>query len=403
MRKQKKKIKVQQVKVRDPAKFIFSFNGWETWEPRAFFSYRNEAQQFYMENLKESDILEEVWDWMKSNSYSKNDIAFAKKATGASKVNQVIAAICRLLRTGCPDYVEKHNEYWIGLKGTRSVLKPLSSYVKDAVQKAIESGKLSIEEKIETNTNVVVINIQEKMKEQLEPLMQQFDLIIDEFLSNENFDVSTFNPHKNILAYDVQIKPLHAKMIRDEFSSMLQESRAVLKGDDEYILESYSNLKSAKRRKDFNKLLEAIDTACQMVTDVNKITRKPRKKKELSKEKIVSKMNYKVQDAEYKVTSVNPVQIIDASEVWVFNTKYRKLGKYVADPFIKTLSVKGSTIVGFDTATSMQKTLRKPEEQLRDFGKLGKVALRTYMDTIRGKSSPLTGRINNDTIILKVV
>jgi hypothetical protein len=100
---------------------------------------------------------------------------------------------------------------------------------------------------------------------------------------------------------------------------------------------------------------------------------------------------------------------VGASELWVFNVKTRKLGKYVAaniDPKGMAregtgLSIKGTTIEGFDENLSVQKTLRKPEEQLKDFKAAGKVKLRKYLEEIATTETKLNGRINIDTVILK--
>jgi hypothetical protein len=93
----------------------------------------------------------------------------------------------------------------------------------------------------------------------------------------------------------------------------------------------------------------------------------------------------------------------------VFNVKTRKLGKYVAsniDPkgmgrAGSGLSVKGTTIIGYDEKLSVQKTLRKPEEQVKEFKGAGKVALRTFLDVIKTTDTMLNGRCNLDTILLK--
>ena len=86
----------------------------------------------------------------------------------------------------------------------------------------------------------------------------------------------------------------------------------------------------------------------------------------------------------------------------MFNIKTRKIGKYVADDNC-TLQVKGTTLQFFNSKQSVAKTLRKPEEQLREFNKSGKVALRKFMDNIVAVETKLNGRINNDTVILKAV
>jgi hypothetical protein len=116
-------------------------------------------------------------------------------------------------------------------------------------------------------------------------------------------------------------------------------------------------------------------------------------------------------DDKFKLASISPDQIVGANELWVFNVKTRKLGKYVAkniDPkgMMREgsgLSVKGTTILGFDEKLSIQKTLRKPVDQIKDFRAAGKVKLRTFIDDIKTTDTKLNGRSNPDTILLKIV
>ena len=46
--------------------------------------------------------------------------------------------------------------------------------------------------------------------------------------------------------------------------------------------------------------------------------------------------------------------------------------------------------------------MRKPEEQLKEFKNAGKVALRKFMEDIKTTDTKLNGRINAETILLKV-
>jgi hypothetical protein len=92
---------------------------------------------------------------------------------------------------------------------------------------------------------------------------------------------------------------------------------------------------------------------------------------------------------------------LGASELWVYNTKTRKLGKYIAAAY-QTLSVKGTTIINFDEQKSTSKTLRKPEEKLKEFAKAGKVQLRKFLDDVRATETLLNGRINADIVLLRV-
>jgi hypothetical protein len=56
----------------------------------------------------------------------------------------------------------------------------------------------------------------------------------------------------------------------------------------------------------------------------------------------------------------------------------------------------------FDETKSVQKTLRKPEQQLIEFMKSGKVQLRAFLTNIKATETKLNGRINADVLLLKV-
>lgn len=132
-----------------------------------------------------------------------------------------------------------------------------------------------------------------------------------------------------------------------------------------------------------------------------KVNRAPRKTKAVSKDKVVAKLKYKKQDEPLKLVSINPTDIIGAKELWVFNTKSRKLGKYVANEYME-LGVKGTTITGFNENQSICKTIRKPEEKLKEFKAAGKVQLRKFLEDINATDTKMNGRINEEIILLKV-
>jgi len=116
---------------------------------------------------------------------------------------------------------------------------------------------------------------------------------------------------------------------------------------------------------------------------------------------LVAKLKYMKSNEPLKLVSINPADIIGSKELWVFNTKTRKLGKYVAAEF-NDLGVKGTTITGFNEHQSICKTLRKPEEKLKEFKAAGKVQLRKFLDEINATDTKMNGRINEETILLKV-
>jgi hypothetical protein len=64
------------------------------------------------------------------------------------------------------------------------------------------------------------------------------------------------------------------------------------------------------------------------------------------------------------------------------------------------LAVKGTSIENY-TAKSVSKTLRKPDQQLAEFMKAGKVQLRTFLSNIKATETKLNGRINAEVVLLK--
>ena len=89
-----------------------------------------------------------------------------------------------------------------------------------------------------------------------------------------------------------------------------------------------------------------------------------------------------------------------ASEAWLYNTANRKLIHVVADSHAGTFTVKGSAIVGFDATQTVQKTLRKPAEQIKEVTGGGKPAARKAFKDIKATEVKFNGRGNENLIIL---
>jgi hypothetical protein len=166
------------------------------------------------------------------------------------------------------------------------------------------------------------------------------------------------------------------------------------------LKEAYSH-RSRKQIKNLIAFYQEVMAACSMLAQEAKVNRAPRAKKSVPAEKIVAKLKYLKTNEPLKLVSINPTDIIGSKELWVFNTKTRKLGKYMAKEYSE-LSVKGTSIINFDEATSIQKTIRKPEEKLKEFKAAGKVQLRKFLEDINATDTKMNGRINEETILLKV-
>jgi len=245
-----------------------------------------------------------------------------------------------------------------------------------------------------------VISIQERMKGQVEELCGQWEGYIDQIFY-ESFDLKKFDPYNEMRAFNGGIiKPNHAKIIKEDFAHQYEEATELLEWKNEDIKEGYSYT-DAKLRKLYHGFLEKINSACDTFIETGKAKRKPRKPKAVSREKLVSKVKYKANEPTLGLASINPVEIIDATEIWVFNTKNRKIGIYKVGGLHMGLSVKGTTIHQFDEAKSLQKTLRKPAEQLKLFKGNAKTKYQKAFDDIKTTDTRLNGRLNEHIIILK--
>jgi hypothetical protein len=184
------------------------------------------------------------------------------------------------------------------------------------------------------------------------------------------------------------------------YQRRFDELKGAYEKADEQLVEGYKHLKAADFKRIFV-FLDSILSDIEAYRGVKKATKKIRAPRAVSKEKVVAKLKYAKEDKPLKIVSINPADIIGAQELWVYNVKTRKLGKYVADGLKGPLNVKGTTIIGFDDIKSVTKTLRKPEEKLKEFAKAGKVQLRKFLEDIKATETRLNGRISTDVVLLK--
>lgn len=189
------------------------------------------------------------------------------------------------------------------------------------------------------------------------------------------------------------ITPAVASRIGQKVDAILQEVKDP---------EMYPNLTTSARKKKvafYESILK--DISLHSAGRKAAVVRKPRKKKAVSAEKQTSKVNYQQHDASLKITSMMPEQIVGAQAVWLYNTKYKRLIELRAQD-ADGLKVSGTTIIGFDETTSSAKSIRKPETTIPELSGIGKVGLRKFMDGINSKPYPANGRINENTLIIRV-
>ena len=341
----------------------------------------NNKEPKFSGELSQSQLTQAL-NWYAQNRDSKDATKYASdylkkkyKITGLDALKTVpttFGFLCRIVSTG--GVLDGSNATWFDeivnkIKNTKQVAKVVTEKT---------------------------ANIQDYIKRKASDCIGELEGQIDDLIiSDFKADVSPFATMNNF-----EIKAAHTKFVIEHFKKRRVEYDEVLTTSDADIKEAYSNFTKIQLKKLVAYCDQVIVDSMKLAGEAVK-SRKPRKRKAKSAEQIVGKMNYAKDFAELKLASVDPKTIIGASSLWVYNTKTRKLGVYHALD-AAGLNIKGSTIQNFAESKSVCKTLRKPEVTLPELLKAGKVALRNILTDIRAAEKVLTGRINTDTILLRV-
>ena len=355
-----------------------------------FLRHWHSAMSYYRLEFSGKDLKPAVIKWMTTVGCTKEDIANFKR-TKDNRCNVTMGAIASCLLRGMPTVREDFNQG-----------RDTAAWLRKEIVDVIEQGKNDKDEEtvVEVKSTIVQPSIQERVKEAAYRMTEEIEDAIEGFQTDpETFDPKAFKM-LNLLK-GKEVKAAHARIIKGFYSKDLAELELLASGKaDEQLREGYSH-RTKKQVKNLIAFYQEIMMACDMLAQEAKVNRAPRKTKAVPKEKLVAKLKYMKTNEPLKLVSINPVDIIGCSELWIFNTKTRKLGKYVASEF-NTLNIKGTTITNFDEFKSVQKTVRKPEEKLKEFKAAGKVQLRKFLDDINATDTRMNGRINEDTVLLKV-
>lgn len=366
------------------------WEGHENWSKEEFSKHWHHSMAYYRMEYDDKQCKTAIITWMTNNGYDKSAISTVKSAKDW-RISSTMGGIAACLNRGMPHVRDDFNNG-----------RCTSSWLGEQVARLVEESKADVapEVKKEVKPAGPVLSIQDRVREASLGMTEEIEDALESFY----LDKDKFDP-KGIKILNIlkgkEAKAAHARVIKDFYSKPLAELQELASGKgDEQLREGYGHMP----RKYVKKLIEfyaEIESACTMLMEEAKVARKPRAKKVVPKDKLVEKLKYLKTFETLKLVSVNPTDIIGAKELWTYNTKTRKLGKYVAAEFAE-LGVKGTSIIGFDENKSIQKTLRKPAEQITAFKAAGKVQLRKFLDDINAVDTKLNGRINEDIILLKV-
>ena len=256
----------------------------------------------------------------------------------------------------------------------------------------VNSKKAPVQEKEQSKK---VVDIQAAMKEKIQEYIGELEVELDDVFFGEG----NINLYDNMRAR--QLPAAYTDAVREWAKVYLAQYLEVLKGEDEQLAEGYSHFDKNKIKK-IAKMFHSFIEDCDKYEVFKKANRKPRAVREKTPTQQVKGIKYKIEDTELKIKSLHPTEMIGASQVWLYNSKTKKLSKYSTDS-ARGIQAKGSAIQNWEPDNSKQKTLRKPEETIKDLMTAGKVKLRSFIEDLSTKEQSVNGRLNTDTIILRIL
>ena len=338
----------------------------------------SKAFAWYNYHYGKRDAKDMLCQYLEINHRSKD--AKLMRGIPDSQIRLTPAWVCRMTLMGL--MLNEHEQCIID-EQIATMLK-----IKQEVKKVVDEAEVA----------VAKLTIQDHLREKVSECAGELEGMFDDFIKAGAKMSADWKPIAQIRG--MNISPNMVGTIADVWKIKLAEFEEVLEGTDADLAEGYSHL-NKNQIKQCVKFIEQVIADCGNYVQIKKVERKPRAKKAVSPEKLAAKFKYLKDFAELKLTSIAPAQLVGAGEAWLYDTKKRKLIHVMADAHLGTFSVKGSAIVGFDTMQTVQKTLRKPAEQLKELLAGGKPATRKTFKDIRATETKFNGRGNENLIILR--
>lgn len=208
---------------------------------------------------------------------------------------------------------------------------------------------------------------------------------------------------RTIDLYDKMVKfqypANNIKQIIDLLQPRRDEIALVLSGE---LKEGYDHLSKSELKNILSVYDRWISDAKRYGSNQKKIRNKLKVPKTVPIDKLIKHVKYQSESKEHKIVSIPPAQIVGATEVWLYNTRYGNLTVIRANSD-KGLSFKASKVINFNAELSMtKKVARKADYFLKEVMSRTKAKLKSLMNEAKTKPGTLAERINENTLILRV-
>ena len=266
------------------------------------------------------------------------------------------------------------------------------------LKEVLASKQTEVTEEVTVEDVVPRITIQDRLREKVSECAGELEGLFDDFIASGAKMSADYKPIMTIRGMNVA--PQMVSNIADIWKKKQTEFEEVAKGKDSQLVEAYSHLTKIQMRNVL-KFCETVINDCGAYVQIKKVERKPRKVRAVPPEKRAAKYKHILEFAELKLKGLSPASLVDKAEAWLYDTKKRKLIHVVADDYTKVFTVKSNSIIGFSTAETLQKTVRKPAEIIKAMQAAGKPAARKIYKDLTTTETPFNGRGTDNLVVLK--
>ena len=281
--------------------------------------------------------------------------------------------------------------YYRGWEYTPSELKSFKTMINNRYQSA-KALEAPVVKKADGKVQPI-LSVHDRLVQKVNnTIMVDFDHLIESWM-NQTYNAK-FDAFTKFRTYG--LKNPAVDIFRRPIESMHSELYDAINGQCEQAVEAYAHISKPDLRK-MLKTTKLILTDLDALKESFKAVKTIRKSKPKTSDKQVERLNYCKENMAAKLTSINPVGIPGAHTLYTYNIKSRKLTEFKTDSDKTGFTVSGSTLKNVDFSKSRVTTIRDKllPEALKKPNKVWK--------KVTTKIGVPTGRINKDTILLKVI
>lgn len=382
------------------------WHGWEQWDVSHFYHIKGKAINFYNYYLDSGLMKPMVLDWMKKNGYKKEEISSIKDAPPYI-LPSTVGKLIRCMERGMPSLHPEAAEHFASLPFhdednppiPKDDIKVVKKLINDALSVLRQNKYINTTETVAAAPKAYQPSPLERIKKNVErDIIAPLDSLLDDWANTAKTP-----PTLDLSGYlrDNKVPAQGCKFVLDWLNRHYEEYNGALQKTDPQYVEGFSYLKKPALRKIVT-ILEGLIADVKSHAKIKNNTRKPRVKKVKNADKQVARLKYQTNSAEYNLDSINPARIPTSQRLYTFNTKTRLLSVYYANG-ASGFAVQGTTVKSYDTESSFGATLRKPKDILAAIMGATPKKLDKIFDGVTLKKKKVNGRINPQTIILKVI